>query len=177
MTKDLRHLIAAYLFAVLVHVVSAILELYRHFPVIAMLTAVIPVCMAHINAALPLGSWRTKKTFYVLSGIWLVYFVVFTSSLVLIAISLRSAIIVHWLGLFLQNIILIMVSLSFLLGTPFFFTATRSRLLRALGVLTLLFSVWGSVTLLNEAMEFWRGFSWFLAVSPLGMALGTLLKC
>lgn len=153
MNRNLLYLSGAYAWAVLASCASIMFNhLYRHFYVLYIaitLITLVPICVAHLKASLPLASCNQKKMFCLLGAMWLVDLAALIADQSFLLIASRSFdhfwflayVTVHWFETFWRPVAMAMAALSFLLGTPFFFRKVRSISLRVMGAVALILFV------------------------------------
>jgi len=109
---------------------------------IILMTAYIPIVIAHTKIAIDTVAWKTKKIFFVLSILWIIRAISFGLDDGLYLLIGQRISILSWLVDISLLVILSLISFSFLLRRPFFYARTESKILIVVGIVGLLLSLW-----------------------------------
>jgi hypothetical protein len=152
--NKLYYLSAVYVFGLIMLLIGLLGDLHARARAVVLLVAVIPILALHIRMSFGNIPLKSMKGFSTLTLLWMIKFIVTLTNQACIFFFVSKMAFLDLVDFALLLLIAIVLSLSLIRGTPFFYERVRSTSVIVLGVALLL------VSLVNVVMSV-LAVSWF----------------
>lgn len=142
MDNNLKTLTMVYIWGLVLLLVTTICDLRANVRAIILLIGYLPISIVHLNIFIGFLKRKARKFFVILTVLW-------ASEVILVVLSEglnffydTQVLPVDFLNLIVLIVIAVIVFISFLLNSPFFYAKTTSKTLVFAGILGLLCTLW-----------------------------------
>ena len=136
--KFLTYLEASYAFVLGVNILLPVINFHAQIRAVILLVTFLGVLFTHIIICLNRDESKAPKSFFYLTSLWIIKFVVFVANEGLNVISNKTILIMDLIDFFILLVIALLVSISFLIKKPFWYIKTGGKSYFVFGIVLLL---------------------------------------